>query len=621
MFIVVAVFMMLFVRLFFLQIIKGREYWQLSKNNSIRLQSLDPPRGSIFDRNGNLMVDNRPAFDLYITLKDAEPIRQTLQKLSELINVPVDELIEKVKNKKGLQAYKPILLEKDIGRDTLAVVEVHRYDLPGISVKVKSLRHYVNNRYGAHVIGYLDEINRRELNKRKSDGYRQGDFIGKFGAEKAFENYLRGERGGQQVQVDATGQIVRILKTVSGKPGHNIYLTIDAALQKKAQDLLTGVAGAIAAMKPSTGEILALASSPSFDQNMFVGRMSEKQWKELISNPFHPMENKAVQGEYPPASTFKIVTAMAGLEEGVIDEKTTFFCPGYYRFGDRNFRCWKKHGHGNMNVVTALEESCDVYFYQVGLKLGIDRLAWYAKACGLGSRTGVTLDHEGRGLVPTAGWKKKRFGVPWQEGETLSVAIGQGYNLATPLQMLSLTAAVANGGKLFKPLILKEIKIIGSEKKQKQVGQVIGKLAISNNTLKLIRTGLWKVVNGNRGTARRAHINGIEVCGKTGTAQVVGRKDDEEPDEKNRAYHLKPHAWFVAYAPSNDPQIAVAVIVEHGEAGSRGAAPLARELIATYFKADGDSEKDKQSGVSAVRDIIADTGGIQTANSVLPPHP
>ena len=587
MYCVIAAFVVLICRLFYLQVLEGEEFRRLSENNCIRLQSIDPPRGLIYDRNRVLLVDNRPSFDLSIILKDAKLINDTIERLSEYIKVPADDLMSKIKKCKGISIYKPFLLKPDIGRDALAAIEVYKYDLPGIEVNVRPRRHYINRRTAAHFIGYLSKINSDELKSGKYSGYGSVDFIGKFGVEKAYESYLRGKRGGRQVEVNATGQVVRILQTVDARPGHNIYLTIDLKLQQKAEELLEGVAGAVAAMDPATGEILALASSPSFDQNSFVTGMSHEQWHALVSNRFRPMENKAVQGRYPPASTYKIVTAIAGLEEGIITKDTRFYCPGHYKCGDRDFRCWKKVGHGNIDIVTALAESCDVFFYQVGQKLGIDRLAWYAKACGLGSPTGINLDQEASGLIPTAAWKKRRTGITWQRGETLSVAIGQGYNLVTPLQMLVLTSAVANDGIRYNPLILKTIetaegKIISDDSLHTK-REIAGKLPASRQTLEIVKKGLWEVVNGKKGTARIARIDGIAVSGKTGTAQVVSRKEDEEIDEENRAFHLKPHAWFVAFAPSDDPKIAIAVIVEHGEHGSSTAAPIARELIRTYL--------------------------------------
>ncbi len=581
---VLVAFVVLLLRLLYLQIVMGEEYLTLSLNNRIRLQSIDPPRGLIYDRNDQVLVENRPSFDVAITLKDARPVEKTIAKLADYIDIPSRELMLKLSSSKGISAYKPILLQQDIGRDALAAIEAHKYDLPGIAINVKLARHYLNVKDAAHLIGYLSEINSTELAGGKYPGLRRGDFIGKFGAEKAFEKYLQGTRGGRQVEVNANGRVVRVLKTVAAKPGQNICLTIDYALQKKAESLLQGVAGAMVAMDPGSGRIVALASSPSFDQNFFASGMSHEQWDALISDPFRPMENKAIQGEYPPGSTYKIITAIAGLEEGVIDESTEFFCPGHYRFGNRVYRCWKRGGHGKVTIVKALAESCDVYFYQVGQLLGVDRLAWYAKASGLGSPTGINLGNESGGLVPTAAWKKKRTGISWQRGETLSVAIGQGFNLATPLQMVGLISAIANGGTRYKPMILESIKSADGRIVDRSKPQVIGKIPVSAHTLELVRKGLWEVVNSNRGTARGSRLADIEISGKTGTSQVISRKKDDTRPEEERPAHLRPHAWFVAYAPSTAPEIAVAVLVEHGEHGSSAAAPIAAELIKTFLR-------------------------------------
>lgn len=583
---VAAAFIVLFVRLFYLQVIKGDELRRLSENNCIRLQSTDPPRGLIFDRNGVLLVDNRPSFDLNIILKDAKPVKDTIQKLSRIIHVPESELTSKIASDKHSSSYKPIVLKQDIGRDLLAVVETRRYDLPGIGVNIKARRHYINKLSAAHLIGYLGEINSDELKSSKYSALKPGDYIGKFGIEKAFESFLRGKRGGRQVEVNVMGQVVGVLKTVEAQAGNNIYLTIDHILQQQAETLLKDAAGAVVAMDPGTGHILALASSPPFDQNLFVNGMSHEQWEALITNPFSPMENKAIQGEYPPASTFKIITAIAGLEEGVVDENFTVYCPGHYKFGNRIYRCWKKGGHGDVDLVKALTESCDVYFYQLGQKLKIDRIASYASSCGLGSPTGINLDHEAAGLIPTSIWKKRHTGMPWQPGETLSVAIGQGYDLVTPLQMVVLTSAVANGGIRYKPLILMEIRTGKGKTIIKGEAQAVGKLPISKQTLAMIKKCLWEVVNHPKGTGRIARIDGIDVSGKTGTAQLVERKDDDTESETEISDHHKAHAWFVSYAPSIDPKIAVAVIVEHGEHGSSAAAPIARDIIKTYLKKD-----------------------------------
>ncbi len=581
---VLVAFTVLLVRLVYLQIVMGEEYLTLSLNNRIRLQSIDPPRGLIYDRNSQVLVENRPSFDVTITLKDARPVEKTIHKLAGYLDVPAEELLEKLSSSKGVSAYKPIQLQQDIGRNALAAIEAHKYDLPGIAIDVKLLRHYLNVKDAAHLIGYLSEINSAELAGSKHPGRRRGDFIGKFGAEKAFEKYLQGNRGGRQVEVNANGRVVRVLKTVAAKPGQNIHLTIDHALQKKAESLLQGVAGAAVAMDPGSGRILALASSPSFDQNYFASGMSHEQWDSLISNPFRPMENKAIQGEYPPGSTYKLITALAGLEEGVIDESTEFFCPGHHRFGNRIYRCWKRGGHGNVDIIKALAQSCDVYFYQVGQLLGVDRLAWYAKASGLGSQTGINLGKEGRGLIPTAAWKKKRTGVAWQRGETLSVAIGQGFNLATPLQMVDLTSAIANGGTRYKPIILESVTTADGRTVYQCKPQVIGKLPLSAHSLGLVKKGLWAVVNGDKGTAKGSRLADIDISGKTGTSQVISRKKDDSRSEEERPAHHRPHAWFVAYAPSDAPEIAVAVLVEHGEHGSSAAAPIATELVKTFLR-------------------------------------
>lgn len=592
---VLVIFSIFCMRLFWLQVIERKEYRRLSLNNSIRLQSIKPPRGLIFERNGDLLVDNRPSFDLSIVIKDAKTIDKTIDKLSRFLNVSQEELQTKISRGRGYSAYKPILLKQDIGRDALAQIETHKFDLPGIGIDVEARRHYIHQNSAAHLIGYLSEINSEELKSKKYPENVSGDFIGRFGVEKAYERYLQGKRGGRQVEVNATGQIVRVLKTIEATPGQNIFLTVDLQVQKKAEELLQGYVGAVIAMDPFSGEILALASNPSFDQNDFVCGMSFGKWRELISNRYRPLENKAFQGEYPPASTYKIVTAMAALEEGIVNEDTTFFCPGYYNYGDRQFRCWKKGGHGTVDVVKALSESCDVYFYQVGQRLGVDRLATYAKACGLGISTEINLDNESCGLVPTSKWKKDRTGVEWQGGETLSIAIGQGYNLTTPLQILVLTSAVANGGTLYRPLIFKHIETAEGKIVLNSDKQVKGRLPASRRTLDIIRRGLWEVVNATGGTATNARVPGIEISGKTGTAQVVGRKSNGSSDKKNEPA-IKPHAWFVAYGPSVNPRIAVAVLVEHGEGGAKTAAPIAREVIRTFF----DSEKSRFSQAQAM---------------------
>jgi penicillin-binding protein 2 len=580
---VLLAFAILIARLFYLQIVEGNEYRRLSEINSIRLQDIDAPRGLILDRNNQLLVDNRPSFDLHIILKDAKPLDATLTKLGRIIGETPEALREQIRNDKRRGPYTPLLLKEDIGRDLLAAIEVHKYDLPGVVVHVTPRRHYLFGTFAAHLLGYVGEISAEELRCKPYEECKGGDFIGKFGIEKSFETILRGKRGGRQVEVNATGQVVRVLETVDAQAGHNLTLTIDRRLQSTAEALLQDKAGAVVAMDPNSGDILAMASSPSFDPNWFVVGMRNEQWQSLITNPFRPLENKAVQGEYPPASTFKIITAIAGLEEGVIDANTTMFCPGYYRYGNRVYRCWKHAGHGAVNVVQALEQSCDVFFYQVGEAVGVDTLAKYAKAFGLGDLTGINLSQEAKGLIPTKEWKLKRLGEPWQGGETLSVAIGQGFDLVTPLQMAVLIATVGNGGTRIKPRLIRGNSPDPEDGASDSQSEIEESLPISEATLSLVRQGLWEVVNKRNGTAWQSRLKDLEFSGKTGTAQVVGRPPAGVKDEEQLKELHKDHAWFVAYAPSAHAQIAIAVIIEHGEHGSSAAAPIASKIIETYL--------------------------------------
>jgi penicillin-binding protein 2 len=567
--------------LLYLQVIEGKELRRLSEINSIRIQDVDAPRGLILDRYGKTLVENRPAFNLYVIPKDAKPLEATLEKLERLLDEPAAELARRISSKKRGD-YTPVLIQEDITRDTLAALEVHRYTLPGVVVRVSPRRHYLSGPLAAHVLGYMGEISAEELQSPAFKDSKGGDYIGKFGIEKALEKQLRGKRGGRQVEVNAVGQVERILSSVAAQPGYNVHLTIDAALQTQAEDLLKGLAGALVAVDATNGDILAMASSPSFDPNGFVTGMSRDTWSALVENPFRPLENKAIQAEYPPASTYKIVTAVAGLEEGAIDEFTIFTCPGFYRYGNRVYRCWQRGGHGPVNVVEALEQSCDVFFYQVGEAVGVDRLAHYAQVLGLGAATDLKLDREAKGLVPTAEWKRQRLGVPWQGGETLSIAIGQGFNLATPLQMALMTAAVGNGGIRYHPNLIQYIEAEDDQAPEYRQPRIVHRLTISPTTMALVHKGLWGVVNGDHGTARASKFQSVAFSGKTGTAQVVARPKDQESGEGKVQILPKDHAWFVAYAPSVDPKIAVAVIIEHGEHGS-WAAPLAREIIRSFL--------------------------------------
>lgn len=580
--IILAAFSVLLIRFVYLQLVEGKEYRRLSENNCIRLQSVPASRGLIYDRNGTLLVDNIPSFDLKIVLQDAEPVNETIEKLANCTAIPVEELMERVDAGRKVSIYKSLLLKRNITRDQLAVVEAHGFDLPGVKVDVEPMRNYIYKKSAAHVIGYLGEINPQEIENDIYPDVKSGDSIGRHGAEKAFENILRGKRGGRQIEVDASGRLVRVINTVEPIPGKNILLTIDATLQQKTELIMEGHTGAVVAIDPSNGDVLTMVSSPSFDLNDFIGGISNDKWNALILNPDKPMSNKAIQGEYPPASTYKVVTAIAALEEGVSDINTKYFCPGYYKYGNREYRCWKKWGHGSVNIVQALEKSCDVFFYRSGEALGVDRLANYATGCGLGKLTRIELANERPGLIPTAEWKKRRFGNSWQGGETLSIAIGQGFNLVTPLQMAVFISAIGNNGTLYQPRIFKSIQ--GDMDLEPTIS---GRIPASKQTLKLVKQGLLNVVESESGTARGIRIEGVDIAGKTGTAQVFSLKKSDRDAKRKFTRHLRDHAWFVCYAPAQNPVIAVAIIIEHGEHGSTAAAPVASEVLRTWLTLKG----------------------------------
>ncbi len=581
---ILFVFTVLFFRLVYLQIIKGEEYRDLSKKNAVRLKSIQSSRGLIFDRNKKLLVDNRPSYNLKIVLEDAGEVQETVKKLAELINEPFQELMDYITQAETGSVYNPITLKNDITRDQLAIVEAHKFDLPGIHIDIAPTRYYIYKKTAAHLLGYMGQINSKELKTEKYPSVRSGDSIGRYGIEKQFETYLQGKRGGRQVVVDSSGRIIKILRTIEPVAGFDLNLTLDLDLQQTAEKLLEDKSGAVVAIDPGNGDILVLASYPSFDQNDFIGGISQKKWEALIFDPGKPMINKAIQAEYPPASTYKIITALAAIEENHINMKTTAYCPGFLDYGNRIYRCWNKYGHGDINVIKAIEQSCDVFFYQAGIKVGVDKLAQYAMGCGLGKKTGILLENEKNGLIPTSTWKKKRYKESWQSGETLSVAIGQGYNLVTPLQMAVLIAAVGNGGTLYKPRIVKTIKDGNGLVIKKNEPEITGGLPASKETLDIVRTGLLKVVQSERGTARSIRFKNIEIAGKTGTAQVYSMKKDEKRATRNLKYALRDHAWFVCYAPAENPVIAISVLVEHGEHGSSTAAPIARALIEQYIQ-------------------------------------
>lgn len=581
-FVIVFSFAILILRMWYLQVLQKDAFQTLSENNRIRKVLLSDYRGKIFDRNNNIIVDIRPSFNLYITPEDTKNIQDIYKILSQRLDMSEKDFIQTIKTS---PSYKNILIERDLNRDDVAFIEEHKIDLPGVFFKVEPLRNYREGSLAAHVIGYIGEITKPQLKNSKNTDYRQGDFIGQYGLEKKYENYLRGEKGSKKIEVDASGRELKILQHVFPQQGHNLVLTIDLEIQKTVEKLLEGKEGAVTVMDPRSGAILAIASSPSFDPNLFAGKFSSKNWSELINNKFHPLQNRAIQGQYAPGSVYKIVTAAAGLGEGIIDENFTTVCRGRFKLGKRYYRCWKRSGHGTVNLHKALVQSCDVFFYKLGYRIGIDTLARYAFGLGLGQLTGFELPGEKGGLIPSKTWKVENRNEPWFPGETISASIGQGYNLVTPLQMANLISSVANRGTIWKPYILKQIIANDGTLKKETKPQILKEIPISQKHLEIIRKALAGVVTEKGGTGRRARISKIKVSGKTGTAQVVRMKSDKELKKKEEIpYQFRDHAWFVAFAPYENPLIAVSVIIEHGGHGGSTSAPIAKGIIKKYFQ-------------------------------------
>lgn len=587
-FAILAGLCILFVRLYQLQVIEGKEYLRLSENNCVRIQRVVPARGLILDKTGVVLADNRPSFDVTIIPHDARPIEKHLPLLKRYLDLDIAAWGPKLVKADKEAPFTPVVVKTDVDRDRLAIVAAHSLELPGVSIQTRSQRYFPLGPAFAHLLGYVGEITETELAEAEAKNGRKisGDVVGKSGVERLFEDLLSGGKGGRQVEVDSRGRVVSVMSTVPAEPGNNLKLTIDSRLQAKATGLMGEETGAVVALDPFSGRVLALVSTPSYDPNLFITGMTAKQWAALIQDKRRPLHNRAISGAYPPGSTYKIITLMAALEEAVVNSETTIYCPGFYSFGNRDFWCWKRGGHGPVQAVRALAESCDVYFYKVGESLGVDRLAYYARSGGLGAATGIGIEGEARGLVPTMEWKKKRTGRPWARGETLSVAIGQGYNLATPIQIAVLMAAVANGGTRYQPQVVESVERPDHSVAHSFMPQVIGRLPISPKNLAIIRQGLWEVVNTRNGTAWIARSAQWDIFGKTGTAQVVGRKDRENfLNQTSSLKQFQDHAWFTAYCtPKGLPGIAVAVILEHGGHGGSTAAPIVRDLIQEYMK-------------------------------------
>jgi penicillin-binding protein 2 len=576
-------FFLLLTRLWYLQVVESEQLKELSENNRLRFVPVAASRGTLLDRNGAVLVDNAPSFSVAVVPQDVKDKDALLDALARHLGLDRAELAERWEKGKGRAKYYPIILASGITRDQLEFLEENSLRLPGVEIEVKPVREYPERLLAAHLLGYLGEISENELSAAGFKEYNPGDYVGKSGIERNWEKFLHGADGGKQIEVDARGRFLRTLNEAPPAAGSNVVLTIDKGLQKSAEEAFGDKAGAAVAMDVGSGEILAFISNPGFDPALFAGRMPTDKWNAYLADKRHPLENKALKGQYPPGSTFKIITALAALEDGLIDAGTTVECTGSYTVGATTFKCWEKHGHGRVDLKKALRESCDVYFYRLAERLGVDRIAREAREFGLGEPMGVGLENEKGGLIPTAAWKEKRFKKKWYRGETLPVGIGQGYVLATPIQLASMIATVANEGTVYRPHLVKRIVDPEGKTLKEFPPEVLKRVNCKPGSFRLVKEGLLAVVNEPHGTGGAARLYEVRVAGKTGTSQVVKMRDGKGAVP----YEYRDHALFVAFAPYEKPEVAVAVIIEHGEHGGAAAAPIAGRILRAYFEGKG----------------------------------
>ena len=559
----------------FTQLVQGDYYRELAENNRLRKLPIKAPRGLIFDRKGRLLVENVPSYNLMIDRSRTADLGHSLWFASGVLGRPVAELQQVLLKYRGMPAFKPVLLAESLSLSEVARFGVEGLDYPEFEVEVQHQRLYRHREQTAHLLGYLGEPSLQEIEKSKG-GYQPGDMIGKKGIEQTYDSSLRGKDGERVVVVDSRGQLLEEYKSIPAAPGKNLTLSIDLDLQQEAARWLDGPekVGAVVAMDPRNGEILALVSAPAFNPNLFARRLQQADWQALIDDPNHPLQNRAIQNTYSPGSTFKIVMETAGITDHEFDPHTSVLCTGAKSFYGRPFRCWKRGGHGTVDGHLALKLSCDVYFYTLGQKMGIEKIARYSRLFGFGSLTGIDIEGEKKGNVPDAEWSQKVRKQPWYPGETISVSIGQGPILVTPLQMARMTAMVANGGNKVIPHLVKDAQLPPPEHEP-----------LDAEALRIVRGGMWAVVNEGGGTAYgSARLPGVEIAGKTGTVQVIAQA--QRTEEHNLPFKYRDHAWFTSFAPANNPELVVTVFAEHGGGGSKVAAPIAQAIYAKYFGID-----------------------------------
>jgi penicillin-binding protein 2 len=550
-----------------LQVLRARHFRDLAENNRSRLVTLAAPRGALLDRQGHVLVGNRPSFNVVLVPEHAVDLDRVVARLATTLGVGEAAIRERLARR---QPYRPLVVKTDASLADVAALEARRLELPEVSVEVVPLRSYPLASAAAHALGRVGEITERQLELPEFKDLPAGSLVGQAGIESHYNRELMGRDGFRRVIVNSRGLEVSEAERQAPVDGPSLSLSIDASLQAAVEKAFEGRAGSAVALDPRTGEVLAMTSTPAYDPNEFTTGIDASTWASLARDPQTPLMNRVIQGTYSPGSAFKIIAATAALEEGVITPETTFFCPGYLAVYNTVFHCM--HSHGVMDLRHAIANSCNVYFFQVGIRLEINRLAKWAKLMGLGAPTGIDLPHEGSGLMPSPDWKMRLFKTPWYPGETVSVAIGQGQVSATPLQMARVVAAIANGGRLVHPHLARTAG--GSALAPVPLG-------IHPETIAAVKEGMRAVVR--EGTGWRARLSSVEVCGKTGSAQVVAKSRLEKSPN---AFEMLPHGWFLAFAPADDPRIALAVLVEHGRSGGESAAPVARQILAHFFGLD-----------------------------------
>ncbi|MCD6490197.1 MAG: penicillin-binding protein 2 [Thermodesulfobacterium sp.] len=574
-FLIIFSFTILWFRFFYLQVVKSSYYYRKAKERSVVSYVIKAPRGEIVTSDGVIVATNRAVFQLYLDpelIKDKED--EVLYKLSKILKEDFGILKERYYLAKKTFLGR-VLIKRNLNWDEVAKIMVRRYYLPGVKVEVEAERYYPYGEMYFHLIGYISKITMEEYKKLREKGYSMEDYIGRAGIERVFERELKGKNGAIEIERDAYGRLGKVIDRMNPIPGNNLILTVNHKLQAKAYELLKEKRGALIALSPQDGSVLAMVSSPSINPQKFIDGFTKEEWVKINQDPDKPFLNRVLQ-PYPPGSTYKVITAIAGLEAGVIKSvNDTVFCPGYYKFKNRTFRCWKPEGHKSVNLIKAIAYSCDTYFYTVASNLDIDYLAEVSRKWGLGKPTGLGWNEEKSGFVPDRAWKEKTFKEPWYPGETIITGIGQGYLLVTPLQMARVYMAIANGGYLYKPYAVKKIKRVNGSVIE-ITPQIEKHLNLNSQYLEWIKEGLLEAVK--IGTGKGAFIPGLLVAGKTGTAQVVS-----STAKIKKTKSLEHHAWFVSYAGWSQPQIVSAILVEHGGHGGSVAAPIAQKLYKTYF--------------------------------------